>query len=310
MNVLLFGGTRFIGKSLVYRLLSLGHFVTVVSRRDLSQKENLTCWVGERPHSYADLKLQAFDCIIDFIAYSENEVSDTLNAFPGCPYVLISTCWIDALGQQGRTFNCHERRYVESKFRAEKAVRDICGAERAFTICRLPITFGNNDHSQRFSFYSYRLIQNKAILLINGGTNLTQIAFKDDISLALSILINKNLIGIEKICDLLPANLVSPRELVRNIADALKVSPKIRDIASNELEKNLPTYHLMEPLWRELPISSKLPNLNDIVGVSPVHASDWIKDLCSLKDNLQPIKLTEAFAPDLLAEELRLVNCS
>ena len=29
--------------------------------------------------------------------------------------------------------------------------------------------------------YSYRLIQNKAILLINGGTNLTQIAFKDDI---------------------------------------------------------------------------------------------------------------------------------
>ena len=100
MNVLLFGGTRFIGKSLVYRLLSLGHFVTVVSRRNLSQKENLTCWVGERSHSYADLKLQAFDCIIDFIAYSENEVSDTLNAFPGCPYVLISTCWIDALDQQ------------------------------------------------------------------------------------------------------------------------------------------------------------------------------------------------------------------
>ena len=54
----------------------------------------------------------------------------------------------------------------------------------------------------------------------------------------------------------------------------------------------------------------KVSNLNDMVGVLPVHASDWIKDLCSLKDNLQPIKLTEAFAPDLLAEELRLVNCS
>ena len=153
MNVLLFGGTRFIGKSLVYRLLSLGHFVTVVSRRNLPQKENLTCWVGERSHSYADLKLQAFDCIIDFIAYSENEVSDTLNAFPGCPYVLISTCWIDALGQPGRSLILMNEDTLSRNLGAEKAVRDICGAERAFfTICRLPITFGNNDHSQRFSF--------------------------------------------------------------------------------------------------------------------------------------------------------------
>lgn len=308
MNILIFGGTRFIGMSLVQRLLSSGHFVTIVSRKSLSPTANLTCCIGERDNLYANLKTQVYDCIVDFTAYSEKNVADALNAVSNCPYILISTCWVDALGNSSRIFYPHEQRYIESKLRAENMARGICGNDRAFTICRLPITFGNNDHSQRFKFYSYRVAHNRAIILINGGANMINIAFKDDISWALNQFVNKKLIGFHKLCNFLPSNLISPRELVLNIAEVLKTSLEIREMTSNEVEKYMPKYSQLEPLWRELPISSKFPNLNKIVGVSPTHSSDWINEMCKLEDNMKPRKLVGMFEPDLLAEELKLVN--
>ena len=98
MKVLFFGGTRFVGKALVSRLLSNGHEIFVFTRGNLPVPENVTHLKGDRLKD-EDLKKiseHSFDLIVDS---SGRKLEDTqrLLRFSGLPsfrFVYISSAGV------------------------------------------------------------------------------------------------------------------------------------------------------------------------------------------------------------------------
>ena len=67
MKVLFLGGTRFVGKALVLRLLSKGHEIFVFTRGNLPVPSNVTHLKGDRSNDEDLKKLidYSFDLIVD-----------------------------------------------------------------------------------------------------------------------------------------------------------------------------------------------------------------------------------------------------
>ena len=98
MKVLFFGGTRFVGKALVSRLLSKGHEIFVFTRGNLPVPKNVTHLKGDRSRA-EDLKKMSdhtFDLIVDS---SGRKLEDTqrLLKFSGLPkfrFIYISSAGV------------------------------------------------------------------------------------------------------------------------------------------------------------------------------------------------------------------------
>ena len=97
MKVLFFGGTRFVGKALVSKLLSKGHEIFVFTRGNLPVPKKVTHIKGDRSN-YEDLKKlnQSFDLIVDS---SGRELEDTqrlleFSGLPGFRFIYISSAGV------------------------------------------------------------------------------------------------------------------------------------------------------------------------------------------------------------------------
>ena len=104
MNVLVIGGTRFLGPHVVREALAHGHTVTAFNRgsRALEAMPGLTQTRGDRRGDYTALGAASFDAVIDTCAYHPDDVSASATALATrCSrYCLISTVsvYADASG--------------------------------------------------------------------------------------------------------------------------------------------------------------------------------------------------------------------
>ncbi|HTV40486.1 MAG TPA: NAD-dependent epimerase/dehydratase family protein [Candidatus Sulfotelmatobacter sp.] len=95
MNVLIIGGTRFIGPYVVRRLLYLGHNVMVFSRNQSLQSLLDRIWHiwGDRDaiHSFRpEFKKWAPDVVLDMCAYTEAQAQQTIAALKDiCPRIVV-----------------------------------------------------------------------------------------------------------------------------------------------------------------------------------------------------------------------------
>ncbi|GAA2848253.1 hypothetical protein GCM10010517_05470 [Streptosporangium fragile] len=100
-RVLVLGGTRFVGRHLLERLVALGCAVDVLNRGVTMPPEALPAGVGQLRADRADhgrvrslLSGRAYDAVFDVSAYRPQEVATVLEALPDTTghYLLISTC--------------------------------------------------------------------------------------------------------------------------------------------------------------------------------------------------------------------------
>src|SRR4051812_22616540 len=98
MDVLVMGGTRFVGYHLVWRLLAGGHRVTLVNRGTLGDPFGARVERLVADRTTADLGAllgeRRFDAAVDFAAYHPGDVRQVLAALGGGRvghYVFIST---------------------------------------------------------------------------------------------------------------------------------------------------------------------------------------------------------------------------
>ncbi len=98
MKVLFYGGTRFVGKALVSRLLSKGHEIFVFTRGKLPLPKNITHLKGDRSNDEDLKKLSdySFDLIVDS---SGRKLEDTqrllkFSGFPSFRFIYISSAGV------------------------------------------------------------------------------------------------------------------------------------------------------------------------------------------------------------------------
>jgi nucleoside-diphosphate-sugar epimerase len=199
MQVLVVGGTRFVGYQLVWRLLAGGQAVTILNRNHLPDP------FGERvrrirvdrtsPELDAALGDGTFDAVVDFAAYTGQDARRAVSLLRGRAghYIFVSSGQVYLVCEGYRAparepdyyrpvipepADPHDREeweYGVGKREAEDVLTEAWAAS-AFpaTRLRLPMVNGERDHQRRVESYLWRILDGGPVLLPDGGANVVR----------------------------------------------------------------------------------------------------------------------------------------
>lgn len=197
MNVLIFGGTRFMGRYVLRALLDVGIDVTIANRGTRAENKGAHNVICDRsqPGALEQFKDSKFDAVIDFSAYASDWVEQAGNFFAGkiSRYIFIST---GAVYTSSQVFPITEdfpkgpphpfAPYAAEKIRSESLLREF-SSNGAFdtTALRLPFVMGPDNYEDRESFVFSRLLSKQPIFLANGGKSIHSYIYAGDVASAI-----------------------------------------------------------------------------------------------------------------------------
>lgn len=254
MRILLIGGTLFIGKRLVGRLLQAGHQVALLHRHAEhpfgSEVRNLVADRNDADSIRSALAGHSFDAVYD-IAYDLNrgttaqQVEATAKAIPGdiSRYIFISS-----VGAYGTGLDHKEDDFLAPDTDPNDYVRNKAASERALfrmhresgfpvITMRPPFVYGPENLLYRESFFFDRLRTGRPIIVPGDGERLMQFVYVDDlVSACVSALSHPKAVG-------LAFNVGNPQptkqvDLVRALARAASVKAEIVHVPRAVIERN------------------------------------------------------------------------
>jgi nucleoside-diphosphate-sugar epimerase len=249
-EILLIGGSGFIGRHVARELIRVGHRVAVLARGHRSAVEGAEALAGDRTdvRSLANvLEGRRFDLTVDFLAYDASDIERLLMV----PYAALGRYVMISSGQvylvtegtqapyreddvEGRvmpepephTRDHDEWSYGVGKRRAERAVLGLRGTHGVRgTVLRLPIVQGEGDVSLRLWAYIERMLDGGPLLLPDGGKRYVRHVYAGDVSRAIAWLAG-HAEPRGAFYNLAQPDVVTVRELLERIADAVGVAPR------------------------------------------------------------------------------------
>ena len=191
MKVLFYGGTRFVGKALVSRLLSKGHDIYVFTRGNLPIPKNINHIKGDRTNNEDLKKLSnhSFDLIIDT---SGRKLEDTqrLLQFSGLPsfrFIYISSAGVY---EDTQLFPVSEDSPIDFASRhIGKAKTETWLKEEGipFTSFRPTYIYGPGNYNPIEKWFFDRIINGRSIPVPLDGQTITQLGHVSDLADAISI---------------------------------------------------------------------------------------------------------------------------
>lgn len=170
MKVLVFGGTRMMGRHLVKELLTCGHAVTLANRGRIKDDfggavERLVLDRTNEKAIEQALSGKAFDAVYDSLAYCSNDVRRLLPHLSGhFRYLSISSTAVyrkhwdtveeefDPLAEPVIWGNRADFPYDEGKRQAERALAQLYPDVPQVAV-RFPFVVGEDDYTRRLAFY-------------------------------------------------------------------------------------------------------------------------------------------------------------
>lgn len=290
MKILVIGGTRLLGLALVRALLAELHSITVVSRHAENCPEGVECLKGDRQEGLRKLAGSKFDATFDFIAYDSTAPQQVFAEVHYGTYVLISSTWMVRMNRamtadQAVTTvedSCLDalqpitRKYLLGKLAAEGVTLEERARGGNATILRLPIFWGAGEHTGRLNFYRQRLADGGAVICVDGGHNVAQIVWTEDVARAILSWMARA--SERPVWEALPEG-IRVREVIALIARGMHLQESLVDISPKTLEDLLPEYLQNEPLWREREIAQTESNLSLFLKMRQTPPSIWLCDL-------------------------------
>lgn len=183
MNILILGGTRFLGRHLVDAALARGHQVTLFNRGKSNPDlfPELETIQGDREHDIAKLAGREWDAVIDTCGYVPRIVrlsaAGLREAGSIGRYVFISSISVyanfskigkdesDPVGklEDGSVEEITGETYGPLKALCEKTVQDTFGGDHALII-RPGLIVGPHDPTDRFTYWPVRIAQGGDVL--------------------------------------------------------------------------------------------------------------------------------------------------
>ncbi len=201
MKVLLFGGTRFMGRYVVRALETIGAEITIANRGTRQPNAGSTNVFCDRTQEDAldQFNNSNFDVVIDFSAYSSEWVQTAGNFFKGkiSQYIFISS---GAVYSNCESFPVTEdfplgppHPFAPYALEKNKSESLLIGFSKAgffnTALCRLPFVLGPENYEDRESFAFARLLKGQPILLSNGGKAIHPFVYAGDVADAILALI-------------------------------------------------------------------------------------------------------------------------
>lgn len=280
MKVLVLGGTRFIGKAVVRRLAELGDEVIVVSRRPGQSPEGVRFEIGERSSGLERLRGSVFDACLDFICYTAEDIAPVFDNIDPGHYIMVSSSWLprlDVSPGKAPPILPITRKYLEGKAAAEVEIARIRNSGKPASIVRLPIIFGHDDHTGRCQFYLDRMSDDRGLLLVNGGQNLAQIAWSEDVSNVICLSLRAGLAEINLLWEAIPDAGTPVKSILAEMAGDR--ATQLLDVSKEFLLQRLPQYLDLEPLWRESSVPISDHNVFAVLGIQPTIRRSWLSTM-------------------------------
>ncbi len=259
MKVLVLGGTRFVGRAIVRRLLREGHAVTLLNR-GISPDPFATRVrrvVGDRRDPATLQKAVAkgdYDVVVDVNAYRGEETSAALEAFRNVTghFIHISTAAVYLIREglfppfreddfPGRlsprpSADRASWLYAYHKRRCEEVLLRAWEEERfPSTSLRLPMVIGPGDYTRRADAYLERLASGGPLLVPDGGLNSWGFLWVEDVAEAVATnLANANAFG--QAYNLAQREALSLRQFLELASRALGVATRLISIPTEWLE--------------------------------------------------------------------------
>lgn len=206
MNVLIVGGTRFVGRAIVEELLRCGHEVTIYHRgqHEVAFSSAVMHVHGDRrdyPQFEADMRRLSMDAVVDVIPMNAQDTRSLVKAVrgriqrsvhlssgdvysPGQPVPIPESAALAPV--ELVELPLHGQTVPYSKVAVEVAIREAQHA-RDFpaTIMRLPAVYGPGDPLARDWFFVKRVLDGRSrIALPDGGLSLFHRGYVDDVARA------------------------------------------------------------------------------------------------------------------------------
>jgi nucleoside-diphosphate-sugar epimerase len=257
LNVLVVGGTRYVGYELTWRLLLAGHEVTLLNRgltRD-PFGDRVRRLRGDRRTDFARLvRGRRFDAAVDFAAYEESDVRAAIESLEAGHYVFISTgqtylvregCPVPAresdydgplMPRPADPRDHWDWDYGMGKRACEDALTAAWEANRfPGTRVRIPIVNGERDPTRRLEGYLWRLLDGGPVLLPDGGTALLRHVYAGDVvRFILRTLGDAATHG--QAYNVCQEEMLPLRELVALLAELMGARPRLVDVAAAAIE--------------------------------------------------------------------------
>lgn len=297
-QILVLGGTRFVGRLTVTQLVAAGHDVTVLSRRE-DAVPGAKHIVAERSAGLAQLAGRKFDAVLDFIAYDESVLEEARRL--GGTYIVVSSAWVPRLNASAAdalvpaddslapaSMLAITKRYLLGKARIEAAIMRQRDAGSASTVVRLPIMLGQDDHTGRLDFYRARIADGQGVLMVDGGENSAQVLWRDDAARALTALAGSNVAASRGIWEGLPDDGHRVSDFVSAVAQTMGRTVELVPAPANLVASRLNGYLDAEPLWRETPLKRTAANLFTQFGLNVASPAEWLRATPVGKLDLEP----------------------
>ena len=260
MQVLVVGGSRFIGRAVVNRLLMDSHRVTLLNRGRTPDPfgTRVSRVIGDRtePDSLRRaLARRDFDVVVDLVAFREEDSRSAAELFRSHVghFFHISTASVylirervfcpfreedfeGRLAPRSRT-DRSSWLYAYHKRRCELVLRQAWEQHRfPFTALRLPMVVGVDDYTERSHAYLERLLDGGPVILPDGGLNSWGFLWANDVAeVIVANLMNGNSMG--QAYNLAQREVVSVRQFVETAAGVLGVRPQLASLSSEWLQR-------------------------------------------------------------------------
>lgn len=259
-NILVVGGSYFVGRVLVEELIKKSEYnVFVFNRGRIPLKlKGVTEIVGDREdedHIRTAIPEREWHVLIDFCAYTPGHIQKMINSLPGTlnHYIFISTTTVYKnirnipIKEDAPKLSTRQPElgpyadYGIDKWRAEQKLREMC-EERGirFTTMRPAFVYGKYNYAPRESYFFDLLREDKPIIIPDNGLALFSFVWVEDIA---KIIIRS--LGNEKVFDevfnLSSEELVSYPRLVEVLEEVSEKSIEPMKMSVKEIdEKRIP----------------------------------------------------------------------
>lgn len=215
MRILIIGGSQFVGRHTVERLLGHAHEVVLLNRGQtrpdlFKSARQIVCDRSSEKLCALLKKESGFDAVIDFCAYHPKDIERLALVLPDLTshYLQVSSISayqtsdgesIPCIREEDPLLDCTEEQGVDetsSTYGNRKA-----GCERAalregpggvpVTIFRPSLIYGNYDPTDRFAYWVWRVSRGEPFLLPEDGLGITQRTYAPDFSATIAAAIGQ-----------------------------------------------------------------------------------------------------------------------
>ena len=253
MQVLVIGGSRFIGLTVVQRLLMDGHRITLLNRGHTPDPfgTRVSRVISDRSDPQVLQRAVArrdFDVVVDVIAFREDDTRAAVEKLSGRigHFIHISTASVYLIRDRllapfreedfaGRLAPKTEATasswtYAYHKRRCELTLAHAWESDQfPFTTLRLPMVVGPGDYTERAQTYLERLLDGGPLILPDGGLNSWGFLWVADMAETIAAnLMNANAFG--RAYNLAQREIVSLKQFVETAAGSLGLRPTLAAI--------------------------------------------------------------------------------